>query len=72
MLSAIYKPNYSYYKCGAQLSQIRSETSPGQTELFDFTHNGLTEENRRLMKTVDLINQRFPKGFAITNSGTLL
>jgi DNA polymerase V len=68
MLSAIYKPNYSYYKCGVQLSQIRSETSPGQTELFDFTHNNLPEENRLLMKTVDQINQRFPKGIAIATT----
>jgi DNA polymerase V len=51
-----------------QLSQIQSETAPGQTELFDFADNGLPTENRALMKTVDHINQRFPKGIAIATA----
>ena len=68
LLSAIYQPSYGYYKCGVQLSQIQSDTAPGQTQLFDFADTDLPTENRALMKTVDHINQRFPKGIAMATA----
>src|SRR5574343_300688 len=68
LLSAIYQPGFGYYKCGVQLSQIQSDTAPGQTQLFDIADTELTTENRALMKTVDHINQRFPKGIAMATA----
>jgi DNA polymerase V len=68
LLSAIYQPGYGYYKCGVQISQIQSDTAPGQTQLFDFADTDLPTENRALMKTVDHINQRFPKGIAMATA----
>jgi DNA polymerase V len=65
LLSKIFKAGYRYHKCGVQLSHIQSESSPGQLELFDFIMNGLTTENRPLMKAVDQINRRFPKAISI-------
>ncbi|MGZ8906659.1 MAG: Y-family DNA polymerase [Methylobacter sp.] len=69
MLKEIFRPGYIYQKCGIQLSLIQPETSPGQIELFDFADNNLPTENRPLMKTVDQINQRFPKGISLAATG---
>jgi DNA polymerase V len=69
LLTEIFKRDYSYHKCGVQLSDIKSETSPGQIELFDFVDSGLVGENRQLMKVVDQINRRFPKAIAVAATG---
>ena len=65
LLTELFKAGYSYHKCGVQLSNIQPEASPRQLELFDFTDNSPTIENRPLMQVVDRINRRFPKTIAI-------
>ena len=52
-----------------QLSHIQPESSPGQIELFDFADDNLPTENRPLMKIVDQINRRFPKGVSVAATG---
>ena len=69
LLKAIFKTGYSYQKCGVQLSQISSESTTGQFELFDFADNDLPTENRSLMTTIDQINRRFPKAISIAATG---
>jgi len=69
LLETIYKPGYGYQKAGIQLSHIHSEASPGQIDLFDYAGNNLPAENRVLMKTIDQINRRFPKGVSIASTG---
>lgn len=69
LLEEIYKPGYGYHKCGVQLSYIQPDTLPGQIDLFDFADNSLPAENRPLMKTIDRINRRFPKGIAVASTG---
>jgi len=69
LLKEIYKAGYGYHKCGVQLSHIQPESTSGQLELFDFADNGLPTENRRLMKAVDQINRRFPKGISVAATG---
>lgn len=69
LLETIYKPGYGYQKAGIQLSHIHSEASPGQSDLFDYVGNNLPAENRVLMKTIDQINRRFPKGVSIASTG---
>lgn len=54
---------------GVQLSHIQSEALPGQMELFGYADNDLSTENRALMKTVDIINRRFPKAVSIASTG---
>lgn len=69
MLKEIFKAGFSYHKCGVQLSHIQPESSPGQIELFDFADDNLPTENRPLMKIVDQINRRFPKGVLVAATG---
>jgi DNA polymerase V len=69
LLTEIFKTGYGYQKCGVQLSDIKPESSPGQLELFDFVDDGLSAENRSLMKVVDQINRRFPKAISIAATG---
>jgi DNA polymerase V len=69
MLKEIFKAGYGYQKCGVQLSNIQPESSPGQIELFDFVDNGLSAENRYLMKTIDQINRRFPRAISVAATG---
>jgi DNA polymerase V len=69
LLTEIFKVGYGYQKCGVQLSQIRSEATSGQFELFDFADNDLPRENRPLMAAVDQINRRFPKAISIAATG---
>jgi DNA polymerase V len=69
MLKEIFKAGFSYHKCGVQLSHIQPESSPGQIELFDFADDHLPTENRPLMKIVDQINRRFPKGVLVAATG---
>jgi len=65
LLKAIYRPGYSYQKCGVQLSQIQSQMAPEQFELFASTES---QESPQLMQTLDQINRRFPKGIAIAST----
>jgi DNA polymerase V len=69
MLKDIFKAGFNYHKCGVQLSHIQPESSPGQIELFDFPDDNLPTENRPLMKIVDQINRRFPKGILVAATG---
>ncbi|MGZ8946704.1 MAG: Y-family DNA polymerase [Methylococcaceae bacterium] len=69
LLTEIFRQGYNYQKCGVQLSDIKSESSPGQLELFDYVDDGLPTENRSLMKVVDQINRRFPKAISIAATG---
>ena len=69
MLKEIFKAGFSYHKCGVQLSHIQPESSLGQIELFDFADDHLPTENRPLMKIVDQINRRFPKGVLVAATG---
>ena len=69
LLKEIFKTGYSYQKCGVQLSQISSESTTGQFELFELTDNSLPTENRSLMTTIDQINRRFPKAISIAATG---
>ena len=69
LLTAIFKTGYDYQKCGVQLSQLQSQSAPGQLELFDFVECGLPTENRPLMAAMDRINQRFPKAVSVAATG---
>jgi DNA polymerase V len=69
LLDGIYKPGYGYHKAGVQLSRIEPADRPGQIDLFDFSDNGLSAENRPLMQVIDHINQRYPKGIAVAATG---
>jgi len=69
LLKEIFKTGYCYHKCGEQLSDIKSESSPGQLELFDLADNSLPVDNRQLMKVVDQINWRFPKAISVAATG---
>lgn len=69
LLKTIYKSGYGYQKAGVQLSHIQSEALSAQIDLFNFTDNDLSTENRTLMKTIDQINRRFPKAVSIASTG---
>jgi len=69
MLKELYRPGYNYQKCGIQLSHIQPETTPGQMDVFDLPVDGLSTENRDLMKTLDQINRRFPRAVTIAATG---
>jgi len=69
LLTELFKEGYGYQKCGVQLSDIKPESSPGQIDLFGFAENGLATESRPLMKVVDQINRRFPKGISVAATG---
>lgn len=69
MLKELYRPGYNYQKCGIQLSHIQPETTPGQMDVFDLTFDGLSTENRDLMKAIDQINRRFPRAVSIAATG---
>jgi DNA polymerase V len=60
---------YGYHKCGVQLSDIKPESQPRQTELFDFADNGWSAGNRQLMKVVDQINRSFTEAIAVAATG---
>ncbi|MDZ4098171.1 MAG: DUF4113 domain-containing protein, partial [Methylophilaceae bacterium] len=69
MLKELYRPGYNYQKCGVQLSHIQPETTPGQMDVFDSIVDGLSTENRGLMKAIDQINRRFPRAVSIAATG---
>ncbi len=65
LLKTIYKPGYRYHKCGIQLSHIQPVDSFRQTDIFNPND---TTDNPELMKTIDQINQRFPRGIMLASS----
>lgn len=65
LLKEIYRPGYSYQKCGVQLSHIQPQIAPNQFDLFGSQQ---TQESPQLMQTIDQINRRFPKGIAIATT----
>ncbi|MGR9014227.1 MAG: Y-family DNA polymerase [Gammaproteobacteria bacterium] len=69
LLMELFKAGYGYHKCGVQLSDIKSESSSVQLELFNFADSGLSTENSRLMKVIDQINRRYPKAISIATTG---
>ena len=69
MLKELYRSGYKYQKCGVQLSHIQPETTPGQMDVFDSIVDGLSTENRDLMKAIDQINRRFPRAVSIAATG---
>jgi DNA polymerase V len=69
LLKELFKEGFNYQKCGVQLNQLQLASAPNQIELFDFIGNGLSTENRPLMKAMDQINRRFPKAIAIAATG---
>ena len=65
LLQEIFRAGYRYQKCGVTLGHIQPAATPGQMDLFDLQeskHN----KSRELMHTMDKINQRFPKGIAVS------
>lgn len=58
LLRQIFKAGYRYQQCGVQLSDLRPERLPGQSDLFDFAGQA---GNAALMQTVDRVNRRFDK-----------
>ncbi len=66
LVRRIYKPGYRYQKCGIQLSELYSDHSPRQLDVF-----GVLEETqeRALMACVDKINHRFPRALSIASAG---
>ena len=68
LLSSIYNPNFAYSKCGVMLGNIGSQKGPVQGDLFSLQDEQSRLESQELMKTVDLINKRFPKGIALAAS----
>lgn len=71
LLKQIYRPNYSYQKAGIALGQIKPIDNNIQHDLF--TQAGLIENNseqqRKLMESIDEINLRFPNKLSISTSG---
>lgn len=65
-LNAIYQPGFAYAKAGVMLSDI-FESTYDQTDLFSPAID--TVKSQQLMKTVDKINRRFPKGLVLASSG---
>jgi DNA polymerase V len=68
LLREIFRPGYTYQKCGVQLSHIQPAALPGQLDLFD-TALPLRITSEKLMAAMDKINRRFPKGIAIATEG---
>lgn len=67
LLKDIYKQGYRFQKCGVQLGHIHPAVIPEQIDLFASQE----QDNYRstlLMTTLDKINQRFPKGIAVSAS----
>jgi DNA polymerase V len=68
LLKELFRQGYRYQKCGVQLSQIQPASTPGQMDLFDSAVPQYAD-SAKLMKTIDLINQRFPRGIAVAATG---
>lgn len=67
LLKEIFRSGYRYQKCGVQLSRLQPETTSGQCDLFEPALASSTAS--QLMKTVDLINRRFPGAVSVAASG---
>jgi len=65
LLQEIFKVGYRYQKCGITLEHIRPARMLNQMDLFELPENQHNKTNE-LMLTMDKINQRFPKGIAVS------
>jgi DNA polymerase V len=68
LLKEIFRVGYRYQKCAVQLGHIQPASLPNQIDLFDLTDDN-DNKSHDLMTTVDQINQRFPKGIAVSAAG---
>jgi DNA polymerase V len=68
MLKELFRPGYRYQKCGVQLNQIQPASTPGQMDLFDSAILQYAD-GAKLMKTMDLINQRYPRSIGVAATG---
>jgi DNA polymerase V len=69
LLEEIFRTGYRYQKCSVQLGHIRPASQLKQIDLFELTENNTIYTSNTLMTTVDQINQRFPKGIAVSTTG---
>lgn len=60
LLERIYRPHYQYKQAGVILSQLQSNTGV-QLDLFAPQAADNTARQKRLMRTIDAINERFGK-----------
>lgn len=67
LLTQLVQPGYRYHQCGIILSHFDHPTTPRQADLF--TDNAHQSHARKLMKTLDTINQRFPNRLTFAASG---
>ncbi len=68
LLKEIYRSGYRYHKCGVELSEIRPESQFEQSDLFGFSEAPPTTDNHHLMRIVDQVNRRFPKGVRLATT----
>ena len=66
LLKEIFRAGYRYQKCSVQLGHIQPASQLKQVDLFE---NITNFKSNKLMTAVDQINQRFPKGIAISTTG---
>ena len=69
LLKEIFRTGYRYQKCSVQLGHIQPALQLKQIDLFELTENNILYKSNALMTTVDKINQRFPKGIAVSTTG---
>lgn len=69
LLDSIFKPGFSYAKCGVQLSHIQAAQQPQQLNLFDLDAQETQQRQQQLMQTIDRINKRYPKALSIAATG---
>jgi DNA polymerase V len=69
LLKDIFRTGYRYQKCSVQLGHIQPASQLKQIDLFELTENNTIYKSNALMTTVDQINQRFPKGIAVSATG---
>jgi len=63
LLKEIFRTGYRYQKCSVQLGHIQPASQLRQVDLFE---NITNLKSNKLMTAVDQINQRFPKGIAVS------
>jgi DNA polymerase V len=68
LLKEIFRAGYRYHKCSVQLGHIQPVLLLKQIDLFELTENNIIYKSNVLMTTVDQINQRFPKGIAVSTT----
>ena len=69
LLKDIFRSGYRYQKCSVQLGHIQPASQLKQIDLFELAENNILYKSNALMTTVDQINQRFPKGIAVSTTG---